>query len=129
MPTSASYAIDVQPWGFLRFKLTGFFDAETFARFVNDRQAAFARLTCAPNAHLTLVDLSECQLQPQLLATAFERIMADPATRSRRMAFVFGTSPTRMQVRRIVGKRDDVGLFAEEAAAMEWLTASAAEAA
>ena len=105
----------------MHFTLSGFFDEATFARFVEDRRAAFAKLTCAPNAHLTLVDLSECLLQPQVLAAAFQKLMAEPETRSRRMAFVFGTSPTRMQVRRILAARDDIGLFADEASAMAWL--------
>jgi hypothetical protein len=122
---SATYSIEVEPWGFLRFTLSGFFDSRDFARFVADREKAFAKLTCAPNAHLTLVDLSACLLQPQVLAAAFQQLMADPRTRSRRMAFVFGASPTRMQVRRILAARDDIGLFIEEPEAMAWLTGRA----
>ncbi|HYZ47835.1 MAG TPA: hypothetical protein VE567_02965 [Sphingomonas sp.] len=118
---SASYSIDVEPWGFLRFTLEGFFDPETFQRFARDREAAFAKLTCAPNAHLTLVDVTQCQLQSQEVAAAFQKLMSDPHTRSRRIAFVFGASPTRLQVRRIAAHRDDVGLFNEETSAMAWL--------
>lgn len=126
---SASHTITVEPWGFLHFALEGFFDEVSFARFARDRAAAFARLTCAPNAHLTLVDLTRCALQPQAIAGAFQAIMADPATRSRRMAFVFGDSPTRMQVRRILADRHDIGLFIDEASAMAWLKAPDAKAA
>lgn len=115
------YSIDVEPWGFLRFTLAGLFDRETFGRFVQDRRVAFGRLTCAPNAHLTLVDLRECVLQPQIVAAAFQELMADSKTRSRRMAFVFGSSPARMQVRRILAERDDIGLFIDEESAMAWL--------
>lgn len=120
---AGSYSIQVEPWGFLRFTLEGFFDAETFAGFVRERRAAFAKLTCAPNAHLTLVDLTNCALQSQTITAAFQTVMADATTRSRRMAFVFGDSPTRMQIRRILAARDDVGLFADEATAMAWLKA------
>ena len=125
----AAYSIDVEPWGFLRFTLEGFFDETSFARFAEDRAAAFAQLTCAPNAHLTLVDLTRCALQPQTITAAFQAVMADPATRSRRMAFIFGDSPTRMQVRRILAERDDIGLFTDEAAATAWLKAPDARAA
>ncbi len=119
---NASYRIAVEPWGFLRFTLTGFFDSGSFAGFVEEREQAFAKLTCAPNAHLTLVDLRECHLQPQVLTAAFQTLMSQPEKRSRRMAFVFGGSPARMQVRRIVAERDDIGFFIDESAAMAWLT-------
>lgn len=122
---SATYTIQVEPWGFLRFTLSGLFDSETFARFVADRGLAFARLTCSPNEHLTLVDLTNCLLQPQMLASAFQHMMSDQCTRSRRMAFVFGASPARMQVRRILAQRDDIGLFVTEDEAMAWLTGRA----
>lgn len=123
------YSIHVEPWGFLRFTLAGLFDRETFARFVEERRIAFARLTCAPNAHLTLVDLSECVLQPQVVAAAFQALMTETKARSRRMAFVFGSSPTRMQVRRILAARDDIGLFIDEESAMAWLRQTGAKAA
>ena len=126
---AASYTIDVEPWGFLRFTLEGFFDSDVFARFARDRQAAFTKLSCAPNAHLTLVDLTHCQLQSQTITAAFQAIMADGATRSRRMAFIFGDSPTRMQIRRILADREDVGLFADEASALAWLKSPEAKAA
>lgn len=116
------YRIDVEPWGFMRFTLSGLFDADVFARFVADREVAFAKLTCAPNAHLTLVDLRQCKLQPQVLADAFRRLMAEPHRRSLRMAFVFGDSPARMQVRRLLADRNDICLFTDEASAMGWLT-------
>lgn len=125
----ATYTISVEPWGFLHFVLEGFFDAETFGRFARDRQAAFDRLTCAANAHLTLVDLTKCHLQSQTITQAFQAIMADGATRSRRMAFIFGDSPTRMQIRRILAARDDIGLFMDEASARAWLTSPDAKAA
>ena len=123
------YRIDVEPWGFLRFTFVGFFDLKTFERFVTEREQAFALLTCAPNAHLTLVDVSECVLQPQVLAAGFQKLMAQTDKRSRRMAFVFGKSPARMQVRRILADRDDIGFFTDESAAMRWLTEPAARAA
>lgn len=69
-----------------------------------------------------MVDLTDCLLQPQVLASAFQQLMADQRTRSRRMAFVFGASPARMQVRRILAQRDDIGLFVTETEAMAWLT-------
>ena len=118
---TASFRIDVEPWGFLRFTLSGFFDAQAFGGFVAERERAFAKLTCAPNAHLTLVDLSECLLQPQAVAAAFQGLMSQAERRSRRMAFVFGASPTRMQVRRILAERDDIGFFIDEESAMAWL--------
>ena len=94
-----------------------------------DREKAFDQLTCAPNAHLTLVDVRNCLLQPQALAAGFQQLMSQSAKRSRRMAFVFGASPARMQVRRILAERDDIALFLDEAEAMRWLTEPEARAA
>ena len=118
---TASFRIDAEPWGFLRFTLSGFFNADSFGEFVAERERAFGKLTCAPNAHLTLVDLSECLLQPQVVATAFQGLMSESRRRSRRMAFVFGASPARLQVRRLVAERDDIGFFIDEDSAMAWL--------
>ena len=74
------------------------------------------------------MDLTDCQLQSQTITAAFKAIMADGATRSCRMAFIFGDSPTRMQIRRILAERDDIGLFVDEASAMAWLTEAEVEA-
>jgi PhoPQ-activated pathogenicity-related protein len=125
----ATYSIHVEPWGFLRFRLAGLFDQETFARFAAERRLAFVRLTCAPNAHLTLVDLNDFLLQPRLLADAFQQFVLAPDTRSRRMALICGTSAARLQVRRLIASRDDIRLFADEASAMAWLMESGAQAA
>jgi hypothetical protein len=71
------------------------------------RSRAHAELTCPPNRHVTLVDVSALKLQAQAVLPAFMTQIADPALRSRRLAFVVGGSLARMQVRRVT-VRDDL---------------------
>lgn len=118
---SATYAIHVEPAGFMKFTLAGFFDAETAQRFASDRADAFKRLRCPPNAHVKLVDASKLDLQSQMIATMLQRMMSDPQTRSRRLAFVADSALLQLQIRRLVGERPHVRFFIDSSEAEHWL--------
>jgi hypothetical protein len=120
----ASYTIDVEPEaGILRFVLRGFFDDATIAAFIADRRVAFAKLRTPPNQHLTLVDVSECAIQSQEAFERFRALLAEPRARSRRMAFVVGSSLARMQIRRLAPDRPEISAFVSKADAEAWLMA------
>ena len=119
---SASYVVTADPdQDLLRITLSGFFDPTEVAGFDRARLAAHAQLRCGPNRHLTLIDVRDLKLQAQAVFEAFRLMIADPATRAHRLAFVAGDAAIRLQVRRIV-QRDDVRCFADIATAERWLT-------
>lgn len=125
----AGYTINVDPArDLLEFTLTGFFAPEDVARFAADKKAAYARLTCPRNGHLTLVDVSDCKIQPQSVVDAFRQVLADPNHQARRLAFVTGSSLARMQVRRLAEHRA-LRYFEDRASARVWLFSAEAEAA
>lgn len=118
---TASYLIDVdQRHCLVRMHLAGFFTAADVEGFTRDQQAAYARLGERVGRHLTLVDVSECKIQTQDVVEAFRRLLTDPARMSRRIAFVTGSSPARMQIRRLIA-RDSAKFFEATSAAEHWL--------
>lgn len=115
------YSINVDsPRNLVRITLSGFFDIATIQAFDRDRRPAFARLTCGPNQHLSLCDISQCNLQSQEAVAAFKVVMSDRSLFSRKLAVVTGSSLARMQARRIL-ERDSISCFETEAAALAWL--------
>lgn len=118
---SGTYAIHVEPAGFMKFVLAGFFDAETAQRFAAERAHAFKRLRCPPNAHVKLVDASKLDLQSQTIAAMLQRMMSDPQTRSRRLAIVADSALLQLQIRRLVGERPHVRFFTDSSDAEHWL--------
>jgi hypothetical protein len=122
MPAQYQITTDVRR-NLLRFELSGFFDHAVINRFLVDRAAAFAKLRCGPNQHLTLCDVSGCMIQSQEVFAGFRALFTQQETRSRRMAFVVGSSLARLQIRRLVEGRSDIGWFDTEAPAEAWLFA------
>lgn len=104
----------------LRVILSGFFDLQDVAAVEVKKRAALVKLGCAQNEHITLVDVSACKLQPQDVVRAFKVAISDPRYMSRRIAFVTGSSLSRMQVRRMLD-RDDAAFFDTVDAAEAWL--------
>lgn len=104
----------------LRVIMGGFFGINDVARLAEAHRIARLQLRCAPNQHLTLVDVSDCKLQAQEVVSAFQKMIGDPRYASRRLAFVTGSSLARMQVRRIL-TRPGTGLFDDVAQAEAWL--------
>lgn len=108
----------------LHITLSGFFGPADVAAFNRARIAAHARLTCAPNCHVTLVDIRDMKLQAQDVFATFRRLIAEPGTRARRIALVTGCSAVRMQARRLLDG-DDIACFADIGDAEAWLMAPA----
>lgn len=122
-----SITVDVQR-SLVRMTMSGFFAADDIARFVQARDAAHRQLLSAPNQHVTLVDIREMQIQAQDSVAAFQRVLANPVIRSRRLAFVVARSLARLQVQRAADTRD-AAYFADVADAERWLLDESAVAA
>ena len=74
----------------------------------------------APNDHLTLIDIRGMAIQAQEIVTRWGAVIADPAYRSRRLAFVVGTTLARTQLQRALGGRH-ARCFTDTAEAERWV--------
>lgn len=119
---SADFSITVEPErDLVRIRMSGFFAEEDIQRFLAARREAHARLTCAPNEHLTLNDVRDMKIQSQEMVEAFRSMLAsDSAFRSRRLAFVVSPTLARTQLMRAVDRRD-ARCFEGPWAAEAWL--------
>jgi hypothetical protein len=118
---SAQYTISVDPArDLVEITMSGFFTPEDVARFVRARDEAHRKLTCAPNAHLTINDISGMKVQAQEIVGAFQAVLATPSARSRRLAFIVSRTLARMQVVRALNGRD-ARCFEDRALAETWL--------
>jgi len=117
----ADFTITAEPErDLIRISMRGFFDADAIARFVEVRALEHAKLRCGPNQHLTLNDIREMKIQSQDVVARFHALLADPAYRSRKLAFVVASSLARMQLIRAVGERHAT-YFTSIAEAEAWL--------
>jgi len=123
MPPAYSFAIDPAR-DLVRIIIAGFFTAPDIAAFARELAAAQRELRCAPNQHVTLVDIRAIDIQAQDSVDAFQRVVGDPATASRRLAFVVGLSLARRQIRRAAEIRG-AAFFATPAEAEAWLLSDA----
>jgi hypothetical protein len=106
----------------IRITLAGFFDERSIADFLEARRRAHAQLRCGPNQHLTIADTRAIAIQTQDMVARWGGILADPAYRSRRLAFVTASTLARMQLQRAIGSRD-AQVFTDPAEAEAWLFA------
>ena len=119
----AEFTIDVEPDAkLLKLTLAGFFDQDDVQRFAVEKAQAHARLGVPPHSHVTLVDVRECRIQTQEVATIFARVLRDSRYRAHRLAFVTAGSLAKMQVRRLIEGLPHARQFDDEAAARCWLT-------
>lgn len=125
----ADFSITVDPrLSLVRITMSGFFEAKDIVRFTQARDAAHLQLRSAPNQHLTLVDIRAMEIQAQDSVAAFQRVLANPAIISRRLAFVVARSLARLQVQRAADNRE-AAYFTEPAEAERWLLDESAAAA
>ncbi|NYT41297.1 hypothetical protein HZY97_11050 [Sphingomonas sp. R-74633] len=118
---SANFSFEVDPaQNLVRIRMSGFFAPEDIAAFLAARAEAHAKLTCGPNEHLTLNDLREIKIQAQESVELFRDLLADPAYRSRRLAFVIGRTLARTQLGRALDRRY-ARTFEDPWAAEAWL--------
>ena len=121
---SANYSIDVDvAHKIVRITLSGFFETDDIGGFLAQRKAAHARLTCAPNDHCTITDVRAMKIQSQEIVASFQQMLADPAYRSRKLAFVTAPTLARPQLLRAVGSRR-ARMFDSDAAAEAWVLAA-----
>jgi hypothetical protein len=124
-----TFTITIEPERkLLRVTLGGFFDLQDVIALENEKRAALLRLGCAQNEHLSLIDVSGCKLQSQDVVQAFQSAIGDKRYMSKRIAFVTGSSLARMQVRRML-ERKDAAFFETVEAAEAWLFEADAQAA
>jgi hypothetical protein len=124
---SAEFSIEVEPErDLVRIVMHGFFTPADIADFLEARRVAHAKLRCPRNWHLTINDLRGMKIQPQDSVAAFQSLLADPAYRSRRLAFVIGRTLARSQLSRALSGRD-ARCFGTIVEAEAWLFSAASE--
>ncbi|OYY70619.1 hypothetical protein [Sphingomonas sp. 28-63-12] len=101
-------------------RMGGFFGPEAIEQFVTARNAAHARLQCGPHEHMTLNDVTDMSIQSQEMVMSFQRLLADPTHRSRKLAFVHASTLARMQLQRAAAFRN-VAYFRTAEEAEAWL--------
>lgn len=106
--------------------MAGLFTPGDIHAFLEARQRAHDELGCAPNQHITLNDLRGMKIQSQEVVAAFGALLADPAYRSRRLAFVAGQTLARSQLMRALNGRD-ARCFEDLEEAEAWLFAGEME--
>lgn len=120
---SAEFSFQVEPQrDLVRIRMAGFFKRADIADFLAARRAAHQKLSCAPNAHLTINDIREMSIQCHDVVDAFREMLAAPEYRSRRLAFVVGYTLARSQVIRALESRA-ARWFDDPAKAEAWLFA------
>ncbi len=121
---SADYAFEVDPSrDYVQLRMAGFFVPEDIPAFAEARHEAHGRLTCAPNAHVTLNDIRDLKIQSQDVVEAFGRMLADSRYHARRLAFVISPGLLRTQVNRALAGREDARTFESMRMAEAWLFA------
>ena len=106
----------------IRIKMSGFFMPADIQAFCDARAAEYARLTCGPNQHVTINDLTAMKVQSQDVVAAFQNLLADPAHRSRKLAFVVDRTLARSQLMRALNGRT-AKCFEDRVEAEKWLLA------
>jgi len=109
----------------LRMTISGFWSAPVMTDFARDCVVAVKALPCLAKDHLILCDISGAAIQSQPMFAGFMALLVESRVRPRRVAFVSTNPVSRMQARRLMAARDDVGLFDDEAPALRWLMADA----
>ena len=84
----------------VRITMSGFFTPDDIQAFYDARAVEHRRLTCGPNQHVTLNDLTDMKVQAQDIVGTFQELLADPAYRSRKLAFVVDRTLARSQLMR-----------------------------
>jgi len=106
----------------LHMTIAGFFTPDDVAGFQSAVASEIGRLRpfLRGEAHVTLCDTRGVQIQSQEAVAAFADMLAHPAARSRRLAYVVDATLARMQIKRLTA-RDDAAYFPDAAAAEAWL--------
>ncbi len=108
--------------GLVRIRMQGFYGLEDVEAFFEARRRAHAELGLPRNAHLTLNDLRGMKVQQQEVIEAFQKGLAVPEEKARRLAVVVDAAMARGQANRAIAS-EDTRYFTDVAAAEAWLLA------
>lgn len=120
---TAHFTVGAEPSrDLVRITMSGFFTPADIQAFYDARAVEHARLTCGPNQHVTLSDVSAMKVQSQDIVSAFQNLLGDSAYRSRKLAFVVDRTLARSQLMRALNGRT-ARCFENRAEAEKWLFA------
>jgi hypothetical protein len=116
------YSIEIdRQHDLVRIALAGLFMPVHVAGFFEARRKAHLKLRCAHGEHVTLTDLRGLENMPQETVDAFTVLLADPQSRSRRLAFVLPSNLLlRAQLTRVLADRQS-RCFSDPGEAQAWL--------
>lgn len=106
--------------GALRVTMAGFFTPADVEAFAMEVHAKLAQLGLPANQHLMLCDVRKMRIQTQEIVGAFSNIVGHPRFRSKRLAFITGSSLSRLQAKRL-GNREGVAYFSDALEGENWL--------
>lgn len=112
--------------GMIRVTMAGFYNQDDIAAFVAALREGLIKLGTAPNGHIMLCDVRGMKIQTQEIVAAFGNVVGSPLLRSKRLAFVTGSSLSRLQTRRLTTRRG-VEFFGDLASAEKWLLEPSAQ--
>jgi hypothetical protein len=104
----------------LRVTMSGFFLQPDVDSFLREVHIKLDQLRCRPNEHLMLCDARGMKIQAKEIVQSFSAIVGHPRLRSKKLAFVNGTSLSRLQTKRLTD-REGVCFFGCMTAAESWL--------
>jgi len=107
----------------LRTTIEGFLTLEELGIFAREAQQAVAAMGCSSGDWVHCCDITKLTLQSRDVAEAVGQFINHPERRSRRLAIVVGSSPARMQARRLL-TRCDAAIFENMREAEAWLIGS-----
>lgn len=100
--------------------MSGFFTKPDIEAFVLDLNQKMHQLAMPLNEHLMLCDVRGMKIQTQDIVTSFAGVVGHSKFRSKRLAFVTGSSLSRMQAKRLT-TREGVSYFSDIVEAEAWL--------
>ncbi|RYF11175.1 MAG: hypothetical protein EOO77_19980 [Oxalobacteraceae bacterium] len=111
---------------YVRIRLFGFFNVEDIECFEAELLLVHQQMGCGHRGGpLTVTDVTDMSIQSQEVVRRWGEFLANPAHRSRRLAFVTGSTLARMQLERASAGRG-ARVFTDGAEAERWLFAGEA---
>lgn len=107
-------------------RVSGLVTAENAGPMSEEVYAAIRSLGAGPGEHLTLYDVSKLSVAPAQTIELVKALFLRPDVRplwAKKVAIVTGSALGRMQMQRVREVRDDITLFPDRDAAIEWLLA------
>lgn len=108
----------------IEVQASGFFDPERAQAAGEEVRLAIVSLGDAAGKHLTLYDVSNVDISPATTIELLQRTFANPAYRAlwaRKVAFFTPSALGRMQLARLRKSREDIAVFDNRQAALDWL--------